>query len=251
MLVPPSVVSFVDVTLTMVNKLGNPHEEDPKRGNKRYLPEGISVGNRISKSRVTTLYLIRHRDIVLNNVIDGTTTGKPIPEARDANEIGISQYQDQSLFVEATSETNDLQNKMNAIIADKGSGANWETIYYPAASFCYAYEPTVQPGETLAPCFKRHNWSLPSTGLLARYWWYNNQGSNSIFANAIAKGVYTSWAVNSATSNGMHSCQEQYYNNDTGRAADCCYRVNNTSNGADVTNCSKYDACLIRAVAEF
>ena len=45
-----------------------------------------------------------------------------------------------------------------------------EASLYPAASYCYAYEPEVKVGETLDARFKIHNWYLPSISELAYMW---------------------------------------------------------------------------------
>ena len=50
--------------------------------------------------------------------------------------------------------------------------AKYRQLYYPAASVCYAYEPTVNAGEVLNDKFKAHNWFLPTCGQLLRMYYY-------------------------------------------------------------------------------
>ncbi len=73
---------------------------------------------------------------------------------------------------------------------------NINNFYYPAASKCYAYQPTVKAGEELANKFKYHNWYLPSVGELMRMYWHARQGVNydddkigAIFQKAIDAGI--------------------------------------------------------------
>lgn len=44
--------------------------------------------------------------------------------------------------------------------------------YYPAFSYCYAYEPVINDGEILSDKFKKHKWFLPSQGELLRIIYY-------------------------------------------------------------------------------
>ena len=57
------------------------------------------------------------------------------------------------------------------------NSSKWSQLLYPAASACYAYEPTnLMDGEVLADKFKAHNWALPTDGILARMFWYTYDG---------------------------------------------------------------------------
>ena len=66
---------------------------------------------------------------------------------------------------------------------------DYQEIYYPAASKCYAYDPTIfsslKEGEELNEKFSIHNWFLPSIGDLARLYWYHRQGYDTNTENAI------------------------------------------------------------------
>ena len=81
-------------------------------------------------------------------------------------------------------------------IRTTNGAAKYQQYYWPAASYCYAYEPEVMDGEELAPQFKAHNWYLPANGELARQYWYYRQGLASdlnIFATAINNSIMTNF----------------------------------------------------------
>lgn len=70
----------------------------------------------------------------------------------------------------------------------------WMQLYYPAHSACYAYEPkNLKSSEILNEKFKKHNWFLPSLGVLARLKWWDNQNRigvlNPLYV-AKSKGLY-------------------------------------------------------------
>ena len=103
----------------------------------------------------------------------------PIPEATDL-------YTEQAM----------LTQYINNIIANNENLSKYQQFYYPAASKCYAYQPTVKAGEELANKFKYHNWYLPSVGELMRMYWHARQGVNydddkigAIFQKAIDAGI--------------------------------------------------------------
>ena len=61
---------------------------------------------------------------------------------------------------------------------------------------CYAYEPSVKPGEVLSNKFRAHKWWLPSAGELGRICYYKLQGydygnKQAIFAKAYNIGIFT------------------------------------------------------------
>lgn len=66
------------------------------------------------------------------------------------------------------SEFDNLTLLINNVMEEMGSG--YRDIYFPAASYCYAYEP--KTNKELAPQFKAHNWWLPSAGELVRLAYY-------------------------------------------------------------------------------
>ena len=91
-------------------------------------------------------------------------------------------------------EYSHLQQCMIGIVSNNNN--NYRQYYYPAASMCYAYEPSVKKGEVLDDRFKAHKWWLPSAGELARICYYTLQGFNytnpkAIFAGAYNAGILT------------------------------------------------------------
>jgi hypothetical protein len=118
-------------------------------------------------------------------------------------------------------------------------------LYFPAASACYAFEPKLTNSqEMLSGKFKKHNWFLPTVGLLGRLYWYlyrNDNGSliirtDSPFYTAIQKGAFTiisnlyTWSVSE-----MGDSQSAGFN---------------FSNG-QVTAGNKFYATQVRAVVSF
>lgn len=136
--------------------------------------DGVQSDELVPAGLHHTLAIINHR----NRVLDAA--GLTIP---------ATQYKN---GVPAKSETEDLRELINVIIANNDNLTKYQQYYWPAASFCYAYEPDVKPGEELHKRFKAHNWYLPSSGELVRQYWYYRQGRDSslnIFASAIDSGV--------------------------------------------------------------
>ena len=182
---------------------------------------GVNEGDKIPSGLHHTLAIIDHRNQVLN------AAGLSIPSA---------QYNGS---VRTKTEEESLKELIGNIIENNGNAAKYQQYYWPAASFCYAYEPEVAKGETLSPKFKAHNWYLPSSGELARQYWYYRQGLESnlnIFATAVNNGV-----MDNFTSSSRWSSSE--YNR--------AYAWNvNFSNGIFLTN-YKYGGTVVRAVCAF
>ena len=88
---------------------------------------------------------------------------------------------------ENETETQSLSRLISAIIDEAASqGASNSSYYcqyyYPAASYCHAYQPIIKSYETLNDKFKTHKWFLPACGELARmvfYWLRNDTTENS------------------------------------------------------------------------
>jgi hypothetical protein len=82
----------------------------------------------------------------------------------------------------------------------------FEGLYYPSASYCYAYEPSSK--DDTKDEFKAHNWWIPSGGELLRYGFYYKESYNpnnsedvinplNIFKKAIAKGIMSKFTSGS------------------------------------------------------
>ena len=148
----------------------------------------IPSGSRVPWGYIQTLYIINHRNTILSYVVTGTDSeghvtsfGLEIPEAKD------KKTEWQSLI--------ECMDYVKTTYKDA-----YQQIYYPAASKCYAYDPSISKalknGEELSEKLSAHNWFLPSSGDLARLYWYHRQGyeltgENAIFAKPLSEAGFT------------------------------------------------------------
>ena len=142
--------------------------------------DGIKEDEKVPAGLHHTLAIIAHR----NQVLDAA--GLAIPAA---------QYKD-GICVKP--EMENLRELLDAIIASNEGATKYQQYYWPAASFCYAYEPDIEKDEVLADKFKAHNWYLPAVGELMRQYWYYRQGTASdlnIFAKAINNGIMSNYTA--------------------------------------------------------
>lgn len=146
--------------------------------------QDVVVGSRVPSGRYNTLLIMKHR----NYILDDGNIGYAKPKAGG----GIS-------------ETTSLNNCISAVIAANENKNQYRQFYYPAASRCFAYEPTdviaLKEGEVLSDKFKAHKWYLPSCGELARLYWYHSKGytagvDNAIFADIVARGLFDRFSAN-------------------------------------------------------
>ena len=148
---------------------------------------GYRAGTKLPIGLVKTLRIIDHRDMILND----SGVNLPIPSANALQ-----------------TEMENLKSLIDDIVLTNGAN-KYAQYYYPAASYCHAYEPTdLREGEVLDPKFKAGKWYLPSSGELARLYWYHSKGYEvgkdfAIFARGVADGVLTKF--NSST---HWSCSE-------------------------------------------
>lgn len=120
----------------------------PKSGLLRggFGPSAYSLPGMLVKDEVYPIGLIETRLIIqLRNTI-----------LRDS---GIN------LEVPVTTDTETEREALSRLIraANATPGSAYK-FYFPAASYAYAYEPTIKAGEALSPKFRRHNWFLPTAG---------------------------------------------------------------------------------------
>ena len=183
--------------------------------------DGIKEDEKVPAGLHHTLAIIAHR----NQVLDAA--GLAIPAA---------QYKD-GICVKP--EMENLRELLDAIIASNGGATKYQQYYWPAASFCYAYEPDIEKDEVLVDKFKAHNWYLPAVGELMRQYWYYRQGTASdlnIFAKAINNGIMSNYTASS-----RWTSSESY------QASAWC--VNFSSGG--FSNGSKSYSNVVRAVCAF
>jgi len=119
-----------------------------------------------------TIMIMRLR----NRILNGSTPALGVPAASAG-----------------TTEKESLDSLIASIIAANNNNNNYREYYYPAFSYCFAYEPTVKEYETLHNKFKAHKWFLPSSGELARaiFYWLRNADASvlSPFKEAKAAGL--------------------------------------------------------------
>lgn len=137
---------------------------------------GWHAGDRIPYGQYETLLIINHRDTVLEAL------GLEIPAAT----------------IQKT-EAEDLADLIAAIQASEGA-TKYAQLYWPAASYAYAYEPTIlRSTERLADKFKAHNWFLPAFGDLSRLFWYHSKGysyaEHAIFSDAVTQTLFTAFTA--------------------------------------------------------
>lgn len=182
---------------------------------------GINEGEKAPTGLHHTLGIIAHR----NQVLDAAGLSIPAAQFKDG--------------VRTKSEMENLYELISKIIENNGNAAKYQQYYWPAASYCYAYEPTVADGEELAPKFKAHNWYLPAIGELARQYWYYRQGLASdlnIFANAINNAVMANYTASGRWSSSESSQTYAWYV---------------TFSNGYFSGSVKYNSIVVRAVCAF
>ena len=131
----------------------------------------ININSYIARGQLNTLRIIKHR----NKILSDSGINRGIPKKQGS----ISEMSNlKSLIVQIKTEI----------------GSLYQCYYYPCASLCYAFEPTLMYDEELSPKLSAHHWFLASSGEFARYIWYNSKfGTDSeynIFNKSYKEGVY-------------------------------------------------------------
>ena len=139
---------------------------------------GLAVGDLISAGQLKTIRIIKHRDMILSD----TAVGLPIPRA-----------------TESQTEADSLNACIKSIQSLHNNASKYQQYYYPAASYCFAYQPTIKASEELADSVKPNRWFLPSIGEMARLSFYQkngvaNENQYSIFSNAFEDGKFTTFS---------------------------------------------------------
>ena len=142
---------------------------------------GYPEGTKLPWGLINTLKIIAHRNIILSD----TNINLPQPQ-----KIGNQ------------SKLDNLIQLIRDVVSNNSNAAKYQQFYYPPASQCNAYEPSVKAEEPLDERFKAGKWFLPSAGELVRlYWWHSHnklqeEVTNGIFAKHIAEGVFTALTAN-------------------------------------------------------
>ena len=117
---------------------------------------GLNVGDMVARGQLNTLKIIAHRDYILND----TNVNLPIPKATSDKTLAQS-----------------LSECIKSVQASHNNAQKYQQYYYPAASYCNAYVPTLDNNtQTLAEQFSEGHWFLMSSGEMARCSWYARKG---------------------------------------------------------------------------
>lgn len=117
---------------------------------------GLKIGDMIARGQLNTLKIIAHRDYILKD----TNVNLPIPKATSDKTLAQS-----------------LSECIKSVQASHNNAKKYQQYYYPAASYCNAYVPTLDNNtQTLAEQFSEGHWFLMSSGEMARCSWYARKG---------------------------------------------------------------------------
>ncbi len=180
---------------------------------------GLDVGDTISAGQLNTLRIIKHRDSILTD----TAVNLPVPGATDSQ-----------------TEKESLDTCIANIKASKGN--DYQQFYYPAASYCHAYKPTVKASETLAEGLGEGCWHLPSAGELNRISFYTRHGSDyadkyAIFSEAKQAALFI------MPSSSWYWSSSEYSSNSAW--------IQNPQSGNLYGNNGKYNGYVVRPVLAF
>lgn len=137
---------------------------------------GLKEGDMVAHGQLNTLKIIAHRDYILQD----TNVNLSIPKATPTQTLAES-----------------IDQCIKSVQALHNNEQKYQQYYYPAASYCNAYVPTLDKDtETLAEQFSEGHWFLMSSGEMARCSWYAMKGynlgvANNIFAQAKADLRFT------------------------------------------------------------
>ena len=154
---------------------------------------GLKVNDMIARGQLNTLKIIAHRDYILQDPNVNLSIPKATADKTLAQSLSECIKYVQSLHKEQ----------------------KYQQFYYPAASYCNAYVPTLNSNtQTLAEPFTEGHWFLMSSGEMARCSWYSRNGynlgvANNIFAQAKADFRFDvfidTWYWLSSEKTGLHS----------------------------------------------
>ena len=116
---------------------------------------GLKVGDMVARGQLNTLKIIAHRDYILKD----TNVNLPIPKATSDKTLAQS-----------------LSECIKSVQASHNNAQKYQQYYYPAASYCNAYVPTLDSGDNLVEKFGEGRWFLMSSGEMARCSWYARKG---------------------------------------------------------------------------
>jgi hypothetical protein len=212
---------------------------------------GYAKGDIVNSSYANTLKVIQHRNSIISHVQNNPVTGinslcPPLDYPTAAS--GRTELQHLGILITAVREW--AKGTGNGAPGETVNYNKWSQLLFPAASACYAYEPTnLMEGEVLNPKFKAHNWALPTNGILARLFWhtYDGKGYNTTATPKVDSPLDTVISPGGKVSfkkiDPTHFWSVTEYNNIT------CWRV--LFSTGDLVNSNKYNTNIVRAVAAF
>lgn len=167
--------------------------------------ELYSIGDIVNSGYAKTLNIILYRNRILNSGIEELGLKPGLEHFHIPKEDG-GLYE----LAECMSSIKKWAKSEEGL--NDSYGDKYTQFYYPAASSCYAYAPTVKSGENLSNKFKQRNWFLPTTGVLNRiiYYFYDldkdpyKDRTNSPFSLAINKGILSKLKIKA-----YNSCTER------------------------------------------
>jgi hypothetical protein len=139
------------------------------------LPDGktnlsISKGDNVPSGYYNTLAIISHRNKILDEYYNAETGNfaRPAADSNYSELYWLGEYMKSADYADYS----DWESSMSSTGRTFGSH-----LYYPAASACFAYEPSVSG---LKDKFKKYNWFLPASGDVVRILYYCYQSWNGM-----------------------------------------------------------------------
>lgn len=147
-----------------------------------------------SYGEFNTNEIIKHRNTILE-VLKVKTPQEIYQENIDANPYYT--YTEYDVSADCLNRAKDNEHLITQISPNDNSLL--KLVYYPQASLCYAFEPSVKNKSILLDKFKKHNWFIGSGGEVIRLAYYinvyNNDRTNAnnnpdnIFYNIVNKNI--------------------------------------------------------------
>jgi hypothetical protein len=125
----------------------------------------ITINEEVPSGYYKTLAIIEHRNKLLTEYQNTQNQ-----EGAFSKPVGNNYYSEISNLKQLLTNAEGWNYEERNVLIDNTGGS---TLYYPAASLCYAYEPVGVVN--LNNKFKKHNWFLPASGDLLRLLYYMYQ----------------------------------------------------------------------------
>ena len=202
---------FGDLRLVKLSEKDNIIDSD-KYSAGEYLPVGL----------YKTLLLLAHRNVLLG---------------------------EQGMDIPADNNIEDEKTVLTDLLSTYGAGSSDVLdylLYYPAVSYCYAYEPVAS---NLDNRFKKHNWWLPSAGEMARILYYlsKKEGDIAIFNKSISDRKFKEESFSDYSGNRIWTVTEM-----SDSKAACIKPVNGRIYSTNYAYVAKSnDSNYVRAVCRF